>query len=280
MLEFSEFEIIKLLEDDVPFLDLTTSLQNINSNAKLSIITREQICLSCIDVCIKLAKILDINVIDHKNNQEIANPNDILIEFSSSYEKIHKIWKCAQILLEYSCGISTYTNQMVKNAQSVNSKCQILTTRKTFPFSKKLCLKAVIEGGGHIHRANISDSILFFDNHLIAYNDFDEFLSKIPEFKAKIPEKKIIVECNEIEKIQKLLLHNIDGIQCDKCDIDTLKEIVNLKNSINKNTIILACGGINKENVKEFASTGIDAIVTSAPYTAKMANLTSKIKLI
>lgn len=51
--------------------------------------------------------------------------------------------------------------------------------------------------------------------------------------------------------------------------------MLDFRNNYFKNAKIVATGGINLENVKEYAS--CDAIITSAMYNAKMADLGVKI---
>ncbi|MDO5045762.1 ModD protein [Campylobacter sp.] len=276
----SDAEILAYINEDLPYFDLTTSLQDTYKNAVLEIKTREDIIVSCVDISARIANLLGCEASICVPNSKQAKAGETIIKISGSYNDVHKVWKLAQITLEYACKISTYTNLMVKEARKVSDKCQILTTRKTFPFAKKLCLKAVLEGGGSVHRLNLSDSVLFFDNHIKAYDSFDEFLAQIPNFKARAPERKIIVECEELENFAKLLKAGADGIQCDKMSVDELKKAVNLKNEAGANTIIIASGGINAKNVALYAATGIDAVTTSAVYTQGMADLTSVLSLI
>lgn len=276
----SEAEILAYINEDLPYFDLTTSLQNIDKNAVLEIKTRKDIIISCVDISAKIANLLGCEAKICVPNSKQAKEGETIIQISGSYNDVHKAWKLAQITLEYACKISTYTNLMVKEARKVSNKCQILTTRKTFPFAKKLCLKAVLEGGGGVHRLNLSDSVLFFDNHIKAYGSFDEFLAHIPNFKAKAPEKKIAVECENLENFAKLLKAGADVIQCDKMNIDNLKEAVNLKNRANPNTIVIASGGINAKNIVLYAATGIDAVTTSAVYTQGMADLTAVLSVL
>ncbi|QKG29105.1 ModD protein [Campylobacter sp. RM16187] len=277
---FSDSEILSYINEDIPYFDLTTSLQNIDKNAILEIKTRDDIVVSCIDISSRIANLLGCETTIYYNNQSLVKSQSVLLKIMGSYNDVHKAWKLCQILLEYTCKISTYTNLMLNSAKSVNKKCEILATRKSFPFAKKICIKAVLEGGGGIHRLNLSDSVLFFENHIKAYKNFDEFLTQIPIFKAKMPEKKISVECENLKTLNKLLDANVDIVQCDKFDISMLQEAVNSRNQKNPNITIVASGGINLKNVKEYANTGVDAIVTSAMYAQGMANLTSTLKVI
>lgn len=275
----SDTEILSYINEDLPYFDLTTSLQNIDKNASLEIKTREKITVSCVDVAARIAKILGCEAQIYVGNGEQAGVGAVIIKLQGSYNDIHKSWKLAQITLEYACKISTYTGLMSQAAQSVNPKCQILATRKSFPFAKKLCVKAVLEGGGGVHRLNLSDSVLFFKNHIKAYDSYDEFLAQISSFKAKMPERKISVEAENLEECEALLKAGTDIVQCDKFSLNELEKAINLKEAINKNIVVIASGGINLKNCAEFAKTGIDAIVTSAMYAQGTADLTAKIRI-
>ena len=169
---------------------------------------------------------------------------------------------------------------MNEAAKSVNPKCEILATRKSFPFAKKFCLKAVLEGGCGVHRLNLSDSVLFFKNHIKAYGSYEEFLAQISTFKAKAPERKIAVECENLDDCEALLKAGADVVQCDKFTPGAVKRAVDLRDKIAPNAALVASGGINLKNVREFAVTGADALVTSAMYTQGMADITAVLEIV
>lgn len=280
MVKFSKFELTRLIEDDIYFEDLTTHTQHIKCDAKLEIFSREDLYVSCIDIVQDIAAMMQVKIVSCAKNGDFIKTQKSIVELKSSYENIHKIWKIAQILLEWSCKISTYTRLMLNEAQSVNKNCQILTTRKTFPFAKKFCLKAVMEGGGKIHRQSLDDSVLFFDNHIKPYTSFEEFCTHIPIFKSTMPEKKIMVECDCFDKAILLFESGVDSVQCDKMQTYDIKNIVEIKNQRYSNAIVTASGGINLKNIKIFASTGINGAITSAPYAQGMADLGAKLTIL
>ncbi|MCI6989361.1 MAG: hypothetical protein MR902_07365 [Campylobacter sp.] len=181
-------------------------------------------------------------------------------------------------IVKWACGIATTTNNMLNLLRDSNPNAQILTTRKTLPFAKKLCLKAVLDGGGQIHRLSLSDSVIFFDHHIKAGGGFEAFCKKIPLYKQTLIEKKIIAECENAKSAKMLLKAGIDGIQCDKFSLKELKEVYEYKNSNFKNTFVIAAGGINLSNIAEFGKF-CDAVVTSAPYHAKPSDLGVKIDI-
>ena len=277
-------EIWDYIHSDTAFCDLTTNLQasdiDLNSLAKLTIFTRENLVFSGSVVAQKIAKFLDCEVkFCGSDGQKFSENSEIFVAIGT-YANIHKVWKVTQIFLEYSCKISTYTHEMVSKIKKVNPKCELGTTRKNIPFAKEMCLNSVLAGGGTIHRLGLYDSVLFFKNHIQIYRNFSEFCEKIPEFKAKLPEKKIMVEVENFSDFKILLNYPVDVVQCDKMDISTLKECVKFKNENSPKVAISAAGGVNLKNCDEFASTGVDYIITSAPYMQGAMDLSSKILLL
>ena len=277
-MRLSDAEILDYINEDLPYFDLTTSLQNIDKNASLEIYTRDEICVSCVDVAASIARLLGCESEIFVKNSQICKAGDVIIKIYGSYEDVHKAWKLAQVALEYASAIATYTNKMSKAAKSVNEKCEVLATRKSFPFAKKFCVKAVLEGGGGIHRLGLSDSILFFKNHMKAYGSFDKFLSHLPEFKAKMAERKVCIEAENLDEVSKLLKANCDVVQCDKFSPELIENVLSLRDEISPNTIILAAGGINLSNAKDYANA--DAIVTSAMYSKGVADISTRLEIL
>ena len=280
MIKISDAEILAYIGEDLPYFDLTTSLQGIRKNAVLTILPREDVTVSCVDVAADIARLLGCEVQICVPNSAVAAAKKPIVKISGSYDDVHKAWKLAQICLESACRIATYARAMNEAAKSVNPKCEILATRKSFPFAKKFCLKAVLEGGCGVHRLNLSDSVLFFKNHIKAYDSYEEFLAQIPTFKAKSPERKIAVECENLDDCEALLKAGADVVQCDKFIPAAVKRAVGLRDKIAPNAALVASGGINLKNVIEFAVTGADALVTSAMYTQGMADITAVLEIV
>lgn len=277
-MRLSDAEILDYINEDLPYFDLTTSLQNIDKKVSLEIYSRDEICVSCVDVAASIARLLGCESEIFVKNSQICKAGDVIIKIYGSYEDVHKAWKLAQVALEYASTIATYTNKMSKAAKSVNEKCEVLATRKSFPFAKKFCVKAVLEGGGGMHRLGLSDSVLFFKNHIKAYASFDEFLSHLPEFKAKMVERKICVEAENLEEASKLLKAKCDVVQCDKFSPELIQNMLALRDEISPNTMILAAGGVNLSNAKDYANA--DAIVTSAMYSKGVADISARLEIL
>jgi molybdenum transport protein len=281
MFNLSTFELEKYIQDDLPYFDLTTSLQNCNNAiAQIEVYTREDIIVSCSEEAAKIAELLNCKVDFFVKSKNKLEKDSIILRFSGLYEDIHKAWRLTQILLEYSCKISTYAHEMKEKIEKINPSCELLTTRKTFPFSKRFCIKAAFCGGAMPHRLNLSETVLFFEGHRILYKNNEEFYEDLKRIKTKIPEKKLNVESESFEDSINLMKIGVDVIQLDKIDFEELGKTITYKNENYPFVKILVAGGINLTNIEKYASYKIDGVVTSSVYNCGMANISSKLKII
>lgn len=280
MFNLSIQELEKYIQDDIPYFDLTTSLQNCNNAiAQIEVFTREDIIVSCSEEAAKIVELLNCKVDFFVKSKNKVEKDGTILKFSGLYEDIHKAWRLTQILLEYSCKISTYSYQMKEKIEKINPSCELLTTRKTFPFSKRFCIKAAFCGGAMPHRLNLSETVLFFEGHRILYKNNEEFYEDLKRIKTKIPEKKLNVESESFEDSINLMKIGVDVIQLDKIDFEELEKIITYKNENFPNVKILVAGGINLTNIEKYASYKIDGVVTSSVYNCGMANISSRLKI-
>ncbi|PLY09732.1 MAG: molybdenum ABC transporter [Arcobacter sp.] len=281
MFNLSITELEKYIQDDIPYFDLTTSLQNCSDKkVELEVYTREDIIVSCSEEAAKISELLNCKVEFFLKSKQKALKQETILKYYGLYEDVHKAWRLTQILLEYSCKISTSAFLMKELIEEVNQNCELLTTRKTFPFSKIFCIKAAICGGATPHRLGLSETILFFDGHRIIYKDNEEFYSAIKKIKNSSSEKNIAVESDNFEDAKRLMQIGVDTLQLDKIDFETLDNIIKYKNENFSKVKILLAGGINLSNVKDFAKYTVDGIVTSSIYLSGMADISSKLKII
>jgi len=281
MFNLTATELENYIKDDVPYFDLTTNLQNCkDKKTQLEVFTREDIIVSCSEEAVVIAKLLNCEVGFFIPSCQKVLKGEIILKCKGLYEDVHKAYKAIQILLEYSCKITTQTFVMKNLIKEVNETCELLTTRKTFPFSKRFCIKAIICGGAMPHRLGLSETILFFDTHRIPYKNNKEFYQELKTIKTTLSEKNLGVESNSYEDSLRLMEIGVDTIQLDKIDIKTLEKIIAYKNVNFPNVKILVAGGIKLSNVREYALTQVDGIVTSSVYVSGMTDISSRMKLL
>ncbi len=280
MFGLNDSELLEYIKEDVAYFDLTTYIQDSSDkNAKMDVYTREDIIVSCSEEAARIAELIGCKVDFVVPSKQKLKAGEIILSFSGGYEKVHQAWRSSQVIMEYSCKIATFAYEMKQQIQEVNDHCELLTTRKTFPLSKKFCIKSIMAGGAMPHRLGLSETILFFPHHRSIYENDDAFYKAISGFKTKTPEKRIVIESDNFEDSKALMSHGADVLQMDKVEISLLNKIIDYKNKNFPHIKILAAGGINKKNAKEFASTGVDGIVTSGVYGCGMANIGTRIEI-
>ena len=127
------------------------------------------------------------------------------------------------------------------------------------------------------HRLGLSESVLFFEQHIEIFGGWDSFAASFEEIKLKTREKRVIVEVSTLANAILASSIGADIIQIDKQKPDDASKIIKEIRIINKNQLISVAGGINVQNVKDYAKCGADILVTSALYHAKPLDITTKI---
>lgn len=280
MFNLSTRELEAYIQDDLPYFDLTTYLQEITEQqAELSIFTRDEIVVACSEEAAKIATMIGCEVTSYLPSKSVAYAGESLITIRGDYNAIHQAWRNVQVIMEYGSKIATYTHKMKQAISSVNPHCELLGTRKSFPFAKRFCIKSIMIGGAMPHRLGLSETILLFAHHRKVYANNEAFYEVIGTLKRKAPEKKIVVESENLQDTLALMEAGVDVVQLDKVSIEIIQEVIAYRNKHFPHIKVLVAG-VNLNNAKAYAQLGMDGIVTSSLYTAGMANLGSTIKVI
>lgn len=153
---------------------------------------------------------------------------------------------------------------------SDNELVELVRTRKNMPFAKKLLLKALICGGGIPHRLGLSDSILIFKEHIKACENFAESFKNL---KNTFKEHRIIMEVESQEEELLGAKLGVDVLQCERFAPNELQMLVQGLRVDFPYLRFSATGGITKENVREFAQSGVDMVVSTSMYRAKICDI-------
>lgn len=272
-------EIDRLINEDVPYIDLTSWALGIREQVgQITYFTRDDAVVCGTEEVRAIFDRLHIEM-DHmvpSGRQVIAGSE--LITGTGRAEDLHMAWKVGQNILDSCSGIATKTKKMVDIVKAANPNMAILTTRKGFPGTKALATKAIMAGGAMPHRLGLSETILIFKQHLNFIGGFDGLLKKLPEIKAECCEKKVIVEATTLDQAIELCRAGVDGIQFDKMSVaELINAVKNLRDEF-PDKVLLAAGGINETNIAEYAQTNVNGLVTTSLYSAKPIDVGVKIE--
>ncbi len=244
-------DIERFMREDVGFGDVTTAmLPDIDGTADL--IAREDGVIAGSHEAQSVFRYCNVATSPLCDDGDIVNRNDIVIRLSGRVRDILVAERVALNLLCRMSGIATLTQQCKQAASGVT----IAATRKTTPGFRYYEKKAVALGGGDPHRYSLSDSYLFKDNHLTVLS-IKEALNKRTFFT-----KKVEIEVETVEDCLKAAQCGADIIMFDNMKTsDVISAVTKLEELGLRGSVLLeASGGITLDNIKEYASTGVDVL--------------------
>ena len=266
-------EIIrKALEEDLGNGD-HTSLATIPREAagKSKLLIKEEGILAGVDIAKQVFRQIDPDLQFEIviSDGSPVRPGDIAFYVSGSSRSILSGERLALNFMQRMSGIATATSIMVKLIEGTGTK--ILDTRKTTPLLRELEKTAVRLGGGENHRMGLYDMIMIKDNHVDfaggitnAINAVNSYLKKMQpeEFKIQNSKFKIEIEVRNYKELQEVLeTGGVDRIMLDNFTVADLSKAVKL---INGRFETEASGGININNIRQYAETGVDYISVGA----------------
>jgi len=180
---------------------------------------------------------------------------------------VHTILRCERLVLncmQRMSGIATLTKKYVDKLKEFKTK--VLDTRKTTPNFRLLEKEAVRIGGGINHRFGLYDMIMLKDNHIDFCGGIEKAIDSAHDYVMKTkPGLKIEIEARTIDDVKKIIgvgKGKVFRIMLDNFSPSKISEAMKL---INGDPIAIgfeteASGGINLDNIEDYAKTGVDYV--------------------
>jgi len=163
-------------------------------------------------------------------------------------------------LLQRLGGIATLTRKFVDAVHG--TQVRILDTRKTLPGMRVLEKYAVRCGGGQNHRLDLSDGVLIKNNHIALAGGVGPALDRAHHNRRG--EQVIEVEVRNADELEEAIEHGAEAILLDNMTVDEVKRAVDRCSRANRHIPLEVSGGINLENVRAYAETGVNFISVGA----------------
>jgi len=211
-----------------------------------------------------------------KKDGEETKSGEIAFEIAAF---VHTILKCERLVLncmQRMSGIATLTKKYTDRLKGYNTK--ILDTRKTTPNFRLLEKEAVRIGGGINHRFGLYDMILLKDNHIDYCGGLEQAIEKAYRYVQLVkPELKIEVETRNLDDVRKIIGVGKKKVFRIMLDNFTPAQIGEAVKMINGEFETEASGGINLDNIEEYAETRVDYVsVGGLIHQAKSLDLSLK----
>lgn len=179
---------------------------------------------------------------------------------------VHTILQCERLVLncmQRMSGIATLTRLYVDKLKDYKTK--VLDTRKTTPNFRLLEKEAVRIGGGVNHRFALYDMIMLKDNHIDYCGGIEPAIERAYQYvQQKKPGLKIEVETRSLEDVKKVVAMAKGKVFRIMLDNFTPEKITEALKIIEGQFETEASGGINLDNITEYAATGVDYVSVGA----------------
>ncbi|TFG32807.1 carboxylating nicotinate-nucleotide diphosphorylase [Candidatus Thorarchaeota archaeon] len=251
----------KFLEEDVRSGDITTNVTiPVEKTALATVYAREKAVLAGIKEAEAIAYLtgLTYEVLAFEGNW--VNSGDPVIRLRGSARTLLTVERLILNIIQRMSGIATKTYRMVSIAREVNPKVKIACTRKTTPGFRFFEKRAVVIGGGDPHRYSLDDMVLIKNNHITAVGGVHAAVSSAKD--AVSFSKKISCEVRTLQEAQEAIGAGANIVLLDNFspkDVGGVVEVLKSK-GMRGNVILEVSGGINEENVREYARNEIDVI--------------------
>ena len=199
----------------------------------------------------------------YKNDGEEMKYGEKAFDVEAS---VHTILQCERLVLncmQRMSGIATLTKVYTDRLKGYKTK--LLDTRKTTPNFRLLEKEAVRIGGGVNHRFGLYDMIMLKDNHIDFCGSIEQAIERAAAYVIdKKPGLKIEVETRSLDEVKRVVAMAKGKVFRIMLDNFNPEQIVEALKYTGTDFETEASGGINLDNIEEYAKTGVDYVSVGA----------------
>jgi len=255
-----EEKLKQILADDIGQGDVTVAaVIPANLSVKAEVIAKEDGVAAGIEESTFLAEYLGLSVKAKVDDGEKIKNKQVLIQISGDAQTILSLERTILNLLSRMSGIATKTRSLAEKLEKANVKAKIAATRKSVPGLLYFDKKAVVVGSGDPHRLHLDDMVLIKDNHLAIVGSVEETVKRAKAHSSFT--KKIEVEVTNVQDALIAAKVGADIIMLDNFSPKQAKAASEALRKAGFSKVLLeVSGGINSENLLEYASAQVDVI--------------------
>jgi nicotinate-nucleotide pyrophosphorylase (carboxylating) len=254
-------KIRKFLEEDLGQGDITTLLTVPSGTVvEAEIVAKESAVIAGIEEALTLLESFGFQVRAPVSDGSRVKGKATILKIVGDARTLFSIERTLLNLLTRMSGIATATSRLIETVRRTGYKTRVACTRKVAPGLLYFDKKAVMLGGGDTHRLHLDDLIIVKDNHLMVVGDVGEAVKNIRE--AVSFSKKIEIEVSTEGEALEAVKAGADIVMLDNFSPQQIKNTIVLldREGLRSKALVEASGGINEQNVLEFAATGVDIL--------------------
>jgi nicotinate-nucleotide pyrophosphorylase (carboxylating) len=267
-----KFSLLENLENLLPLAfaedtpDITSqALADLHENIKARIIAKAPgvICGLPLLPYIYTYKMCNVSVNPQVHDGDVVQKDTVVAILEGSALGILSSERIGLNFLQRLSGIATLTRKFLTLVQG--TKVVLLDTRKTTPGWRHLEKYATRVGGAKNNRMSASEAVMLKDNHIALAKGLAPAVKKVRDYHGDKVE--VVLEVRNLQELQEAFTLPVNKIMLDNFAVESVREAVALAAG---RIPLEATGGINMQNIKDFAATGVNfisigAITHSAP---------------
>jgi nicotinate-nucleotide pyrophosphorylase (carboxylating) len=264
--EIRRIVALALAEDLTPLGDLSAALLDDDATAVADVVPRRDGVLAGTRCATEAFAQVDgaVAVSWSADDGDAVAAGQVVGTVSGPLAPILTAERTALNFLNHLSGVATLTRRYVDAAAAGGGTARVWDTRKTTPGLRSLEKAAVRAGGGWNHRGNLSDWVMFKDNHLARIG----VAEAVARARATWPARTIHVECDDLDKVAQALDAGADALLLDNLTPDEIREAVALADGHairtgGRRPLLEASGGITLDTIGAYAATGVDVVSSS-----------------
>ncbi len=202
----------------------------------------------------------NLKVVTYSRDGEWVQKGDQLFNVEGSVRGMLTGERTVLNVIQHLSGIATKTCNWCQYLEGYHT--HLLDTRKTTPGLRLLEKWATALGGAANHRIGLYDMLMIKDNHIDYAGGMHKAIDAVKTYlEAQALSVPVVIETRSLEEVRQVLAHpGIARILLDNMTLETMAEAVRL---IDGQCETEASGGIQKENLRPIAETGVDYISSS-----------------
>lgn len=263
----SDSALQELIQEDAPYGDLTTmGLGLADAPGRVVMAARQPMTVCGTEEAARLFELYGASatVIAPSGTHVLAGAE--LLSAHGRASTLLLVWKVAQTLMEYASSISSEVARIVTELRAAGHAQPLACTRKSFPGARALSVKAVLQGGGIMHRMGLSETMLLFPEHRVFLDvSTDDMVGRLRKYQ---PEKRLVVEVGSLEEALAMATSGADVLQLERFTPEAVRQCKMTLHTSRLHPTLAVAGGVNAANAVAYADAGADILVSSAPYHA------------
>lgn len=263
----SDDALQELLQEDAPYGDLTTMGLGLgDAPGRVVMAARQPMTVCGTEEAARLFELYGATatVIAPSGTHVLAGAE--LLSAHGRASTLLLLWKVAQTLMEYAGSIASEVARIVTELRAAGHAQPLACTRKSFPGTRALSVKAVLQGGGIMHRMGLSETMLLFPEHRVFLDvSTDDMVGRLRKYQ---PEKRLVVEVGNLEEALAMATSGADVLQLERFTPEAVRQCKMTLHTSRLHPTLAVAGGVNAANAVAYADAGADILVSSAPYHA------------